>query len=61
MSAQEGKNEEVINVSFKFMIGDWELFEMACKKIGRENGEVLREIVVKWAEDIMKAEQLPPG
>ncbi|HSE83893.1 MAG TPA: hypothetical protein VLB01_05045 [Thermodesulfobacteriota bacterium] len=61
MSAQEGKNEEVINVSFEFMIGDWELFQMACKKVGRENEEILRAIAVKWAEDVLKAEQLPPG
>ena len=61
MSAQKSKDEEVINVSFEFTIGDWELFQMACKKTGRENEEVLREIAVKWAEDVLKAEQLPPG
>ena len=61
MSAQESRNEEGINVSLEFTVGDWELFQMACKRIGKENGEVLREIAVKWAEDVLKSEQLPPG
>ena len=61
MSAQKSSKGENVNVSLQLTLEDWELFKMACKKVGREHEEALREVVVKWAEDVMKSEQLPPG
>ena len=59
---QKGEgNGQTVNVSFRLPVKDWELLKTACERSGRKHEEVLRELVVKWAEDVMKAEQLPPG
>ena len=66
---QKGSNGEVVqkghgktvNISLRFTIKDWEIFELACQRSGKNHEEILCELAVKWAEDVMKAEQLPPG
>lgn len=53
-------NGETIKVSLRFNIKDWELFKFACEKTGQKHEEILSELMVKWAEGVMKAELLPP-
>jgi hypothetical protein len=57
---QEG-NGKAVNVSLQFPAKDWELFKIACERCGRRYEEVLCELALKWAEDTMTAELLPPG
>lgn len=58
--AKEGKGKTV-NVSLRFPRMDWELFKIACEKYSRKYEEVLNEVAVKWAEDVLKDELSPPG
>ena len=56
---QEG-NEKTVNVSLQLPKKDWELFKIACERCGKKYEEVLCALIVKWAEDVMKSELLPP-
>jgi hypothetical protein len=58
--AREGKGSTV-RVSLSFPKKSWELFRVACEKYSRSHEEVLNEIAVKWAEDMLKDELPPPG
>jgi hypothetical protein len=53
-------NGGTIEVSFRFPLKDWELFKFACEKRGKKDEEIVRELIVNWAVDVMKAELLPP-
>lgn len=52
---------KTVKVSVPFPKKDWELFKIACEKYSRKYEEVLNEIAVKWAEDMLKDELPPPG
>ncbi len=52
---------DVVNMKLQFPRKDWELFKIACEKYARKYEEVLNELAVKWAEDVMKTELPPPG
>ena len=56
----EGKGK-IVKVSLPFPRKDWELFKIACEKYSRKQEEVLNEVAVKWAEDMLKDELPPPG
>ena len=60
-SALKEDKEDMVNMKLQFPRKDWELFKIACEKYARKYEEVLNELAVKWAEDVMKTELPPPG
>ena len=60
-AALKNDKGDVVNMRLQFPRKDWELFKIACEKYARRYEEVLNELAVKWAEDVMKTELPPPG
>jgi hypothetical protein len=60
-TALKNDKGDVVNMRLQFPRKDWELFKIACEKYARKYEEVLKELAVKWAEDVMKTELPPPG
>ena len=60
-AALKNDKGDVVNMRLQFPRKDWELFKIACEKYARRYEEVLKELAVKWAEDVMKTELPPPG